>query len=140
MQQLQRLVVFVLLMFVAACGRTAQVEPPVADEIDRASLPVNVDVQTTAALQDRDDVLLLDVREQWEYDAGHIPGITHIPMNEIPDRIAEIPTDQTVIVSCQTGNRSSQVTQFLRQQGYENVHNLQGGIVAWQRAGYAVEK
>lgn len=142
MKQIYLLLAFVLVVFVAACGRssTTDMRVPVADEIDLASLPVSLDVATVAAMQDRDDVMLFDVREQWEYDAGHIPGITHIPMNEVPDRLAEIPTDKTVVMTCRSGNRSGQITTFLQQQGYENVHNLAGGILAWEQAGYPVEK
>ncbi|MCB9139141.1 MAG: rhodanese-like domain-containing protein [Caldilineaceae bacterium] len=86
-----------------------------------------------------DGVVVLDVREQWEYDEGHIPGVVLIPMNEVPARLSEIPTDGTVIVTCRSGNRSGQVTSFLRDQGYTNVHNMQGGIVAWEAAGLPVE-
>ncbi|MCB0081656.1 MAG: rhodanese-like domain-containing protein [Caldilineaceae bacterium] len=53
--------------------------------------------------------------------------------------MSEIPTDKEVIVACRSGNRSSQVVEYLRQQGYDNVHNLQGGILAWQQAGLPVE-
>jgi rhodanese-related sulfurtransferase len=52
----------------------------------------------------------------------------------------EIPTDKTVIVTCRTGNRSGQAVDFLRQNGFENVHNMQGGIVAWEQAGYEVSR
>ena len=58
---------------------------------------------------------------------------------EVPARLSEIPTDKEVIVACRSGNRSSQVVEYLRQQGYDNVHNLQGGILAWQQAGLPVE-
>ena len=127
------------LIGLAACG-PAPAAPAEAQTIDGATLPAVIDVQTAAALQERDDVLLIDVREQWEYDEGHIPGITHIPMNEIPNRLSEIPTDKTVVLTCRSGNRSGQVTDFLQQQGFENVHNMNGGIVAWQGAGLSVEK
>lgn len=126
-----------LLLILAACGSKSN---PTEATIDVANLPVDIDVKTTAALQDRDDVLLIDVREPWEYDEGHIPGITLIPMNEIPARLSEIPTDKTVIVTCRSGNRSSQITSYLRSQGFDNVHNMLGGILAWQQAGYAIEK
>ena len=122
-------------MVVAA--ETAVVEQP---EVDVASLPDTVDVLTVNALLDNDDVLILDVREQFEYDAGHIPGITLIPMGEVPARLSEIPTDKEVILTCRSGNRSGQVTDFLRQQGYTNVHNMEGGIVAWEAAGLPVEQ
>lgn len=103
-------------------------------------LPDTVDAATVIALQGRDDVVLIDVREPEEYRAGHIPGITLIPMKEVPNRLAEIPEDKTVILSCRSGNRSGQVAEFLRQQGYRSVHNLQGGILAWQAAGYPVAR
>ena len=83
---------------------------------------------------------MIDVREQWEYDEGHIPGITLIPMGEVTNRLDEIPKDKTVILTCRSGNRSGQVTDFLRNNGFDNVHNMTGGIVAWENAGLAVEQ
>jgi len=136
-------VVFVILS-VAACtaSPTAPVPAPapVATQVDVAQLGPNVDVATVSALQGRDDVLILDVREQSEYDAGHIPGVTLIPLNDVANRLGEIPKDKPVIVTCRSGNRSGQATDFLRQQGYTNVHNMTGGLNAWQQAGYPVEK
>ena len=110
------------------------------DDSAEFDLADTVDVQTVASVKDREDVVVLDVREQWEYDEGHIPGVTLIPMGEVANRLAEIPTDKEVIVTCRSGNRSGQVTDFLRQQGFDNVHNMDGGILAWQAAGYDVEQ
>ncbi len=134
------LVILVITLLLAACGgaaETAVIEPAT---IDVANLPDTVDVVTVNALLDNENVLILDVREQSEYDAGHIPGITLIPMGEVPTRLNEIPTDKEVILTCRSGNRSGQVTDFLRQQGYTNVHNMEGGIVAWEAAGLQVEQ
>lgn len=111
-----------------------------AAELAALQLGPDVDVSTVAEVKDRPDVLVLDVREQWEYDEMHIPGITLIPMDTVPNRLSEIPKDKEVIVTCRSGNRSSQVVNFLREQGFTNVHNMTGGILAWQAAGYAVEK
>ena len=130
---------FAVLLILSACGGAAATPAPVAD-VDVSSLPLTIDVQTTASIQDRDDVILIDVREQSEYDAGHIPGITLVPMSEIQNRLDEIPTDKEVVVTCRSGNRSSQVTDFLRKNGFDNVHNMQGGIIAWEQAGYPVEQ
>jgi rhodanese-related sulfurtransferase len=132
----------ILALALTACAASpaALVQTPVATRIDVAQLGPNVDVATVNALQGRDDVLILDVREQSEYDAGHIPGVTLIPLNDVPNRLNEIPKDKPVIVTCRSGNRSGQATDFLRQQGYTNVHNMTGGINAWQQAGYPVEK
>ena len=115
---------------------------PVAEqvqEIDLASLPADISVDTVAAIKDLDGVVVFDVREQSEYDEKHIPGVILIPLATIPDRLDEIPTDQTVVVTCRSGNRSNQAAEYLRDNGYTNVHNMLGGINAWEAAGYAVE-
>lgn len=132
-------VIIVMLMLLVACGGAATSNESL-DQVDVNNLPDTVDVQTVATIKDLDNVLVLDVREQWEYDEEHIPGVTLIPMGEVANRLSEIPTDKEVIVTCRSGNRSGQVTEFLQQQGYENVHNMEGGIVAWKAAGLSVEK
>ncbi len=125
-------------LFIVACGSQTASDAPVAD-VDVATLPDTIDVNTANALRGRDDVVLIDVREQWEYDEGHIPGVELIPINEVPARMSEIPTDKMVVLTCRTGNRSGQVFDFLTQNGFDNVHNMEGGIVAWQAAGLPVE-
>lgn len=81
----------------------------------------------------RDDLWLLDVRETWEWQAGHIEGATHIPMDQLGARLAEVPTDATVVAVCRSGARSDQVAQALRQREYD-AHNLDGGVTAWHAA------
>ncbi len=138
----------VLAMALAACGGGAAAETavseqtaPVAAAADgELDLPDTVDVQTVAQIKDREDVILFDVREQFEYDEAHIAGVTLIPLAEVPDRLSEFPTDKTVIITCRSGNRSGQAADFLRENGFTNVHNMEGGIVAWQQAGLPVEK
>ena len=86
-------------------------------------------------------MLLVDVREQHEWDAGHMPGAVWIPMDQIPKRLAELPRDRDIIFSCRSGNRSGAVKDMLiDEHGYTRVHNLLGGIIAWQLAGLPVEK
>ncbi|MCA9919841.1 MAG: rhodanese-like domain-containing protein [Anaerolineales bacterium] len=128
-----------------ACGSSepaaTEAQPAVSADLNEVlDLADTVDVQTVATIKERSDVVVLDVREQWEYDEGHIPGVTLIPMGEVSSRLSEIPTDKEVIVTCRSGNRSGQVTDFLREQGFDNVHNMEGGIVAWEAAGYDVEQ
>ncbi len=122
----------------AACGNSQKAVDP--QSIDLAALPASIDVNLASSLHQREDVLFLDVREPDEYNAGHIPNVVLIPMGEVPSRLSEIPTDTTVIVTCRSGNRSGQVTSFLRENGYNNVHNMEGGILAWESAGFDVEK
>lgn len=78
------------------------------------------------------DVTVLDVREQWEWVAGHVEGSLHLPMSELPGRVQEVPQD--VVVVCRSGNRSAQVTAWLAAQGWRAV-NLDGGLLAWERRG-----
>jgi phage shock protein E len=137
------LVIFAILALVlSACAAApaAPVAVPATSQVDITKLGPTVDVATVKALQGRSDVVVLDVREPSEYDAGHIAGVKLIPMGTVANRLNEIPKDKPVIVTCHSGNRSGQVTEFLRQQGYTNVHNMAGGITAWQQAGYPVEK
>jgi rhodanese-related sulfurtransferase len=82
-----------------------------------------------------DDAFLLDVREDDEWTAGHIPGAVHMPMMEIPARSGEIPHDRDVVVVCRVGSRSAQVVAYLRQNGWDRVINLDGGMSAWGAAG-----
>ena len=118
---------------------TGQSDTAQGDSQESLSLADIVDVHQVEAIRARDDVVLIDVREQWEYDEAHIPGVTLIPLQTVPNNLQEIPTDKTVILTCRSGNRSGKATDFLRQQGYTNVHNMAGGILAWQQAGYEVE-
>jgi rhodanese-related sulfurtransferase len=82
-----------------------------------------------------DSVYLLDVREPDEWEAGHAPHAVHLPMQEVPVRMSEIPQDQAVVVTCRAGGRSAQVTAYLRAQGFDEVVNLAGGMQAWEAAG-----
>jgi rhodanese-related sulfurtransferase len=145
MKRIIPLLALLLLFTLAACGGAAAPAAPVADapaasSVDLENLPQNVDIDTVYQIQNDPNVFMLDVREQAEYDEKHIPGINLIPMSTLENRLDEIPTDQTVIVTCRTGNRSDQVTQFLRANGFDNAHNMNGGIVAWEDAGYPVER
>ena len=76
---------------------------------------------------------IIDVREYWEVNLGTIEGAIHIPMNDIPYSLDEIPDDKPVIFMCHTGVRSAQVTEWVKRQGRENVLNLVGGIERWSR-------
>jgi len=92
---------------------------------------------TEAADQLADDAVLLDVREQHEWDAGHAPQARHLAMSELSGRIDEVPKDIPVICVCHGGGRSSRVAMALHQAGY-NALNLRGGMVAWDAAGLPV--
>ncbi|XZG70102.1 rhodanese-like domain-containing protein [Chitinibacteraceae bacterium HSL-7] len=75
--------------------------------------------------------VLLDVREGWEVAHCALPGVTHIPMGEIPARQLELDPDATTVVICHHGVRSYQVAMFLERNGFSDIRNLQGGVAAW---------
>lgn len=84
------------------------------------------------------DAFLLDVREDDEWAAGHAPKAVHLPMMQIPARMSEVPQDRQVFVLCRVGGRSGQVVSYLRQQGWDNVTNVDGGMIGWAAAGRPV--
>jgi rhodanese-related sulfurtransferase len=79
-------------------------------------------------------LVLLDVREPDELATASLPGVTAIPMAEIPARLAELPAEKPLVVMCHAGGRSARVTAFLNANGYPNAVNLAGGIDAWSTA------
>ena len=77
---------------------------------------------------------LIDVREDDEYDAGHVPGARHIPLGSVTERLDEVPTEGTVYVICAKGGRSYRAAELYRSQGIDAV-NVAGGTSAWVDAG-----
>lgn len=77
---------------------------------------------------------VLDVREPSEWAAGHIEGAQHIPLQQVPERLADLPTDGRLLVVCKVGGRSAQAVAYLQHQGLDVV-NLDGGLVDWADAG-----
>jgi len=84
--------------------------------------------------------MLLDVRTPKEYAAGHIQGATLIPVQVLAERLNEVPHDKQVYVYCHSGTRSARAAKLLAANGFTNIENVVGGIVAWNNAGYPVEK
>jgi rhodanese-related sulfurtransferase len=78
-------------------------------------------------------LVLLDVREPWEYETAKIDGSTLMPMDQIPMRIQELDPDEHIVVMCHHGVRSATVTEWLRRQGFESVQSMRGGINLWSQ-------
>lgn len=102
--------------------------------------PVQVPAIDIATLQERleEGSPLIDVRQPEEYAEARAPGARLVPLDEVPDRIGEIPRDRTVYVICRSGGRSAKAVEHLRTQGIDAV-NVTGGTLAWIDAGNAVE-
>jgi rhodanese-related sulfurtransferase len=98
------------------------------------ALPSTVSVAQAAQLRAQ-GAMVLDVREQSEWDQFHIPDATLIPLGQLATRINEVPKNRDVVVVCRTGVRSAQGRDILLQAGYTRVTSLAGGMTQWQAAG-----
>ena len=87
-----------------------------------------------------DDALVLDVREDKEFAAGHIPKARHIPLGQLAGRIKELDKfkGKPILVTCRSGQRSASACRMLKKAGFETVYNQAGGIIAWERANLPV--
>ncbi len=84
------------------------------------------------------DHVLIDVRTPEEFAAGHIPGAVNISVDQLAQRLNEIPKDKPVVLYCRSGNRSSQAAQILERAGYAQIYDL-GGIITWAQQGYPIQ-
>ncbi len=116
------------------CGVAPETNPEGSQE---TTLKNGIPQMTVQELKQRrdlgEDMFVLDVREPYEYQIANIGG-TLIPMNEVPRRLAEIDRNREIVVQCRSGGRSQRIAEFLAQQGYPQVKNLAGGILAWADA------
>lgn len=91
-------------------------------------------IELKAKLDTKEPLVILDVREPWEYATAHVEGSRHMPMGDVPSRAhQELDPEEHVVVICHHGVRSLKVAQWLRQQGFEKAQSLQGGIDRWSR-------
>jgi rhodanese-related sulfurtransferase len=103
-----------------------------------SDLPDHVPPERVAELAEAGDLELIDVRRDYEFEAGHIPGARHVEVNELTARADSIPKDKTVLFYCRGGSRSGMAAEAFRQAGYD-AHNMEGGLSAWAEEGRALE-
>ncbi len=98
--------------------------------------------QEAVMLFNHEDALVLDVREQSEWADGHIAQAKHIPLGKLKDRTKELEKykGKPIIAVCRSGNRSGHACGLLKKAGFENLHNLAGGMSAWDQAGLPKER
>jgi rhodanese-related sulfurtransferase len=97
-----------------------------------------VDAFGVQRMQAEGEVILVDVRTEAEFAAGAIAGAKFLPLHMLPLAGDQLPTDKPVIFYCRSGARSAQACAFMTSKGYQNVFNLQGGVMGWARAGLAL--
>ena len=114
----------ILLFVLAACASKGSYTNVTADEL--------------YAQLGRPGVIIVDVRTPAEFAGGHIAGAVNRPLQTIESWYKELPKDKPVYLYCRSGNRSQQAAEFLREKGFRNIYNEQGGILAWIQRNYPV--
>jgi rhodanese-related sulfurtransferase len=141
-RQRQYLIVgIVLVVIILGIGGTG-ILPRISGNTQATSTTVvnNQRVSVDAAYQlYQEEVLTVDVRTPEEWEEGHIPGATLIPLNELVERAGELPKGDPILLYCRSGNRSLQALNLLAAQGFQNLSSMDGGINDWAAAGYPVE-
>lgn len=83
------------------------------------------------------DAFVMDVREEWEFESGHVPNAHHIPLNSIPEQLTTLPREQQIWIICQSGGRSMTAANYLEAQGFDVV-SVAGGTGSWIASGKQV--
>ncbi len=101
-----------------------------------------VSPQEAVMLFNHEDALVLDVREKSEFSDGHIPKAKHIPLGQLKTKVGELDKfkDKPIVAVCRSGSRSGHACGMLKKAGFEKVHNLAGGMGAWDQAGLPKER
>jgi rhodanese-related sulfurtransferase len=100
------------------------------------------DIEPQELWQKREAVAIIDVRRPEEYtgELGHIPGAKMIVLDTLPDCLADIPRDKSVVFVCRSGARSARATTWALSEGFQSVYNLKGGMLNWQKNNMEVVK
>lgn len=109
---------------------------------ERISGISQVNTQEAVSLINHEDALVLDVREDSEWTVGHIPDARHIPLGKLSGRVAELEKfkDKPIVINCRSGHRSNRACAMLKKSGFERVHNLAGGIIAWEKSNLPITR
>lgn len=137
--------IFALVLTLSACAPVAQeaiLAQPQA-ELNPASPDADlIAPESLLTLLDNEEIYLIDVRTHEEItETGLIADAIHIPLDELPDQLGQLPgSDTPIVVYCRSGRRAGTAQDILRGNGFSNVRNLDGGINAWLAAGYPVHQ
>ena len=100
--------------------------------VDASQGGVSMTTEEALSLWQAKEAVIIDVRTPQEYQEGHIPDAALIPLNQLESRLDEVPKDQQVLLICRSGRRSAQGTSLLRSKGFDQVANIEGGMLAWR--------
>ena len=101
----------------------------------------DIDAQALAGLlSGNEQPILVDVRTPDEFKLGHIKGSRLLPLSVLPVRYHELPRDKTIVLVCRSGARSRNAYDFLKRQGFQNLINLDRGLLGWDRRGFALAR
>lgn len=112
------IILILVASFLAACGSEASYE--------------NVSIEKAKKLIDENGVTVLDVRTEEEFNEGHIPGATLIPLSELAERLDELDKDTHYLIICRSGNRSAQASDILIKNGFKHIYNVEKGMNEWK--------
>jgi rhodanese-related sulfurtransferase len=125
----------VVVIIIVAAVALANPSAPTANQT--TVLPLEISVQEAYNLREQ-GTMILDVRTPAEWVEGHVPGATLIPLDELPNRLAELPQDEDIVVICRSGNRSATARDILLNAGFSSVTSVAGGFNNWVANGYDV--
>jgi rhodanese-related sulfurtransferase len=139
-KRLTQIAIAVIAIVIVAGGAWAVLgdNNPATTEVQQVELALNISVDEAYEMYQTGEYLL-DVRTQEEWDEFHIPGTTLIPLDELENRVNEVPGDQNVVVVCRSGNRSQVGRDILLGAGFTQVTSMDGGVNEWRDKGYPTE-
>ncbi|MDX9991660.1 MAG: rhodanese-like domain-containing protein [Anaerolineales bacterium] len=137
-QEKKKLQIGLIVLAVAAVLLSAIFLANPGGQANQSGLPTTVSTMRGYELYQQQDVFVLDVRNQDEWDEFHIPDTTLIPLKELAGRVNEVPKDAKILVVCNSGNRSDEGRDILKKAGYSDVTSMDGGVSNWRELGYPV--
>lgn len=125
----------ITLSMLLACSSSNQSHSNETSEAlsQKENIPENIDIDTFDRLREKGEFEVIDVRTLEEFEQGHIPGakVVDVKSSDFQDKIAQMDKDKEYLVYCRSGNRSSKALQIMKEAGFTNAHNVEGGYLKW---------
>ncbi len=113
-----------------------------ASQTENPNMPQILDISPDELSEKTQSVHMVDVRRADEYtgELGHIANTKHIVLDTLPEHIDSLPKDEPIVFICKSGGRSSQAAAFAKQNGFQHVFNMKGGMILWNQMGLPIVK